>query len=219
MPRSPVALIAIVVIVLGGCAQRPSDFDYTAFIAAKPASLLVMPPQNDSPDVKATPAVWAQAVRPLAEAGYYVMPVGLVEAMLRQNGVNSAHDAAEIPYPKLREVFGADAAVYLTIQRYGAEYAVVDSRVRVEVTARIVDLRNGALLWKGEASATSSNSVGGGNLIGILVAAVVNQVVSSVADRSFDVAGDADRYLLGHGRRNGVLPGPRLPLPPEKPAQ
>jgi hypothetical protein len=218
MPRSPVALIAIAVAVLGGCAQRPSDFDYTAFTAAKPVSLLVMPPLNDSPDVKATPAVWAQAARPLAEAGYYVLPVGLVDGMLRQNGVNSAHDAAEIPYPKLREVFGADAAVYIRIHRYGAEYAVVDSRARVEVTARIVDLRNGALLWKGEAVATSSNSVGGGNLIGILVAAVVNQVVNSVADRSFDVAGDADRYLLGHGYRNGVLPGPRRPLPPEKPA-
>lgn len=201
----------LAMLVLAGCAERP-PYDYTAFKAAKPASLLVMPPVNDAPEVKATPAVWAQAARPLAEAGYYVMPVTLVEGMFRQNGVNTAHDAAEIPIQKLREVFGADAAVYLRIHRYGSTYAVVDSRTCVEVSATIIDLRSGVVLWRGGATAVAGNGMASNGLVGLLIAAVANQVVNSMTDRSYDVAGEADRILLGHGHRDGILPGPRLPV-------
>jgi len=103
---------------LGGCATKAPPRDYSAWMKAKPATLLVMPPVNDSPDVKATPSVWSHATRPLSEAGYYVLPVTLVDETFRQNGVHTASDAHDIPYPKLREVFGADAAVYIRVKRY-----------------------------------------------------------------------------------------------------
>ena len=76
--------------LLGGCATKAPSYDYAAFLRAKPASLLVMPPLNESPDIKASPSVWAQATRPLAEAGYYVLPVTLVDETFRQNGVSTA---------------------------------------------------------------------------------------------------------------------------------
>ena len=97
--------------LLEGCATKAPAYDYSAFQNSKPASLLVMPPVNESPDIKATPGVWAHATRPLAEAGYYVLPVTLVDETFRQNGVNSANEAQDIPHQKLREYFGADAAV------------------------------------------------------------------------------------------------------------
>ena len=131
--------------LLGGCATKAPSYDYAAFLRAKPASLLVMPPLNESPDIKASPSVWAQATRPLAEAGYYVLPVTLVDETFRQNGVSTPNDAQEIPYPKLREIFGADAAVYIRIKQYGTAYAVVVSDTRVAVVARIVDLRTGGV--------------------------------------------------------------------------
>lgn len=219
-PLRPLAAAAVLVAgcLLAGCAGRSTPVDYTAFIAARPASLLVMPPINNTPDVKATAAVWAHAARPLAEAGYYVIPAAAVEGMLRQNGVDSPHDAAGIPVAKLHEVFGADAAVYITIASYGTTYAVIDSQTRVEVAARIVDLRSGALLWQGRAAAASSSSGSSSGLTGMLVSALVSQVANTVADRSFEVAGDADRYLLGHGQRDGILAGPRRPQPEAKPA-
>ena len=124
--------------LLGGCASKVPAYDYAAFQQAKPVSLLVMPPVNESPDIKATPAVWAQATRPLAEAGYYVLPVTLVDETFKQNGVSSAIEATDIPYTKLRDFFGADAAVYLRVTKYGTSYAVVASETRVEVAARIV---------------------------------------------------------------------------------
>jgi hypothetical protein len=206
-----IALVAVV--FLSGCATKPAPYDYSAYHKARPASLLVMPPLNDSPDVKGTSAVWAQAVRPLAEAGYYVLPVTLVEETLRGNGVHSANDAHDIPYQKLRDVFGADAAVYIRVAKYGTSYKVVASETEVEVEARIVDLRTGVLLWQGKAAASSAeqSQQQQGGLVGLLVAAVVKQVLNTTADTAFGYAGVADARLLGV-RYNGVPAGPRSPL-------
>lgn len=212
--RVPLLAAAIGFALLTGCATRPAPYDYSAFNRAKPATLLVMPPVNDSPDVKATPAVWASATLPLAEAGYYVLPVTLVDETFRQNGVDTANDAHNIPYPKLRDFFGADAAVYIRVVKYGTSYAVLASETRVEAEARIVDLRSGELLWQGKAVATSAEQQqqNQGGLIGLLVAAVVQQVVGTATDAAYNYAGIASGRLLGAPRYNGVLPGPRSPL-------
>ena len=63
----------------GGCATKAPAHDYSAFMKAKPTTLLVMPPVNDSPEVNATHGVWSHATLPMAEAGYYVLPVTLVD--------------------------------------------------------------------------------------------------------------------------------------------
>lgn len=199
--------------VLAGCATPPPPYDYAAFQRAKPATLLVMPPLNDSPDVKATPAMWASATLPLAEAGYYVLPVTLVDETLRQNGVETASDAQEIPLPKLRDFFGADAAVYIKVTKYGTSYAVVSSETRVEAEAKVVDLRSGELLWQGKAAASSAEQQqqNQGGLIGLLITAVVKQIIGTASDAAYNYAGIASGRLLGAPRYNGMLAGPRSP--------
>ena len=205
--------------MLGGCATKVPPYDYSAFQKAKPASLLVMPPVNESPDIKATPGVWAQATRPLAEAGYYVLPATLVDETFRQNGVSSANEAHDIPYAKLRDFFGADAAVYIRVKKYGTSYAVVVSDTRVEVEARILDLRSGALLWEGKAVASSSEQQQQqSGLPALLLAALLHQVIGTATDAAFNYAGIADARLLGAPRYNGVIPGPRSPVAGQVPS-
>lgn len=211
---------ALAIALLSGCATRPAPYDYGAFQKAKPATLLVLPPVNDSPEVKATQSIWAHATRPLAEAGYYVLPVTLVDETFRQNGVTVADEAQQIPLQKLREVFGADAAVYLRVKQYGTSYAVVSSESRVTVEGQIVDLRSGELLWKGAATASSAEqqNQSQGGLVGLLVTALVRQIVSTASDESYKYAAIANARLLGAPRYNGVLPGPRSPQAGQIPA-
>ena len=163
--------------------------------------------------MQATPSVLAQMTLPLAESGYYVMPVSLVDETLKGNGVHTADEAQQIPVAKLREIFGADAGLYVKVTRYGAVYKVLNSETAVTLDAKLVDLRNGQLLWEGSASASSAeqqnNSQGG--LIGLLVKAVVDQIISSTTDRSHPMAGVASQRLLAAGRPNGLLYGPRSP--------
>jgi hypothetical protein len=206
----PIALVAALA-VLGGCANKPVPYDYAAFRQANPRTLLVLPPINDSPDVKASSSVWAQATLPLAEAGYYVLPVTLVDETFRQNGIQTANDAQDIPRAKLRDFFGADAAVYIKVTKYGTTYHVISSDTEVEAQARIVDLRSGALLWEGRAAASSSEQSDGNNSLAVLlVAAVVKQIINTTTDAAYGYAGIADSRLLGP-RINGVPPGPRSP--------
>ena len=205
--------IAALAIAMAGCAHKPAPYDYTAFALARPATLLVLPPVNDSPEVKASPAIWAQATLPLSEAGYYVLPVTLVDETFRQNGIQTANDAQDIPREKLRDFFGADAAVYIKVTKYGTSYHVVSSDTQVEAQARIVDLRSGALLWEGHALASSAEQgQGGGGLAVMLVSAIVKQIIATTTDASYGYAGIADSRLLGAPHYNGVLPGPHSPL-------
>ena len=206
-------MLAATLSMLAGCATKAPPYDYTAFLKAKPATILVMPPLNESPEVNATPGVWSHATAPLSEAGYYVLPITLVNTTFRENGVSNAHDAQDIPLAKLREVFGADAALYMKIKSYGTSYKFIASETRVEVESRLVDLRNGDLLWQGKAVATSAEEQqqSQGGLIGILVTAVVKQIMGTMTDASYKYAGIADYRMLGAPRYNGVLPGPRSP--------
>ncbi len=199
--------------LLGACAnvdKAPPD-PWPALREARPASVLVLPPINNSPDVEAPGSVMAQAVLPLAESGYYVMPVALVNETLRQNGVQTPNDAHEVPPQRLRQVFGADAALYLNVRAYGSVYRVISSDAVVTVEGRLVDLRSGRTLWTGSASASSAEQRGNqqGGLLGALLQAVVEQVASNFTDRNHQVAGVAMRRLLSSGSERGLLPGPR----------
>ena len=197
---------------LGACATPPAPRDYTAFKLSRPASMLVLPPVNETPDVKATYSVLSQVTLPLAEAGYYVLPVSLMDETFRQNGLNNAAEIHDVTAQRLREIFGADAAVYIKVKKYGTSYVVLSSETVVSAEARIVDLRNGQLLWQGSAAASSKESEGSsqGGLVGLLVKAVVSQILSTVTDASFGYAGIASQRLLA-AKKNGVLYGPRSP--------
>jgi hypothetical protein len=204
---------AMALLVLQGCATPPKPYDYTAYKEAKPASILVLPPINGTPEVQATPSVMAQVTQPLAESGYYVLPVSLVDETLKSNGMHTPDDAQQIPAAKLREIFGADAGLYVKVSRYGSVYKVLNSETAVTLEAKLVDLRNGQLLWEGSASASSAeqNNSSQGGLIGLLVKAVVDQIISASTDRSHPMAGLASQRLLAAGRPNGLLFGPRSP--------
>lgn len=196
---------------MSGCAPKKS-YDYTAFRQSKPKSILVLLPKNESPDVKAGYGVLSQVTLPLAEAGYYVFPVAVVDNTFKQNGVVNGEEMHGVSHQKLREIFGADAVLYLKVTEYGTSYQVINSDTRVAVSGELVDIRNGKLLWKGSAVASSSESDGsGGSLLGMLIQAAVDQIVNTMTDRSYKVAGIADARLLTPAAPAGMLYGPRSP--------
>ncbi len=200
-----------VVTLLCACAT-PKPHDYTAYKEARPTSMLVLPPVNDTPEIGATYGVLSQVTLPLSEAGYYVVPVSLMDETFRQNGLTQAADIHDVSTQKLRDIFGADAAVYIKVKSYGTSYAILSSETRVTVEARIIDLRSNQQLWQGSASASSAESDGANQagLVGLLVKAVINQIIGTVSDASFQYAGIANQRLLSP-RQNGLLYGPRSP--------
>lgn len=202
--------------VLSGCAthKAPPPYDYTLMKASKPRSILVLPPLNQTPEVRASYSMLAQVTQPLAESGYYVIPVTLMDETLRENGITEASDAHQLPAAKLQEIFGADAVLYITVTQYGSVFKVLDSATTVAANAKLVDLKTEGVLWAGKASASTAEQQNQqqGGLAGLLVAAVVKQIMSTVTDQSHPMAGVTSQRLLRAGRADGLLYGPRSPL-------
>lgn len=207
------AAVAGVVALMAGCAAPTKNVDYAAFKASKPRSIVVLPPLNESPDVGATYGMLSQVTVPLAEAGYYVLPVALVDETFRQNGLTAAGDIHGVPVAKLHDIFGADAALYVNITQYGTKYMVISSATVVTADAKLVDLRSGQTLWTGRASASSNegNNNSGGGIIGMLVTAAVTQIINSATDAGYKVAGTTSARLLSAGHPGSLLYGPRSP--------
>lgn len=205
---------ALAVVVLSGCATKPPvAYDYTEYKLSNPKSILVLPPINKTPEVRAPYSMLAQVTFPLAESGYYVLPVSLVDETLKENGVTQAQDAHELPSAKLREIFGADTALYITMTKYGTVYQVLDSHTTVSAEARLVDLKTDKVLWTGTATASTAEqqNQNQGGLAGMLITAMVKQIVGTVTDQSHPMAGLTSQRLLSAGRLNGMLHGPRSP--------
>lgn len=197
-------------LLLGGCAT-PVPKDYTAFRAAAPKTILVLPPKNSSPDVLATYGVYSQVQRPIAESGFYVLPISLVDEHFKTNGLTVSDDMHLIDGGKLREVFGADAALYIDIKNYGAKYYVLGSASVVTAEGRLVDLNTGKELWKGAATASSEEQSQGNNagLAGLLLTAIVKQVLATATDQSYTMAAIMNQRLLS--APGALMFGPRHP--------
>ncbi|RKU00796.1 hypothetical protein C7H84_24310 [Burkholderia sp. Nafp2/4-1b] len=202
-----------IVTLLSACAQPVKRPDYTAFKKSQPRSILVLPPVNETSDVAATYGLLSQMTLPLAESGYYVVPVAVMDETFKQNGLTNAAEIQQTPPAKLREIFGADAALYSKVSQYGTVYRVLASATVVSASAKLVDLRTGDVLWQGHASASSdeSGNNGGGSLIGMLVVAAVKQVANTLMDQSHDVAAFTSTRLLSAGPPSGILYGPHSP--------
>jgi len=207
-----------IVIFFSGCFSMPKD--YPDFGQSRPRSILVMPPLNNSVDVSASAVFLAASTRPLAESGYYVIPVTLSHEMFRQNGIYTAADANAISSARLYEIFGADCALYITILRFGTVFQLVRSVVQAEASAKLVDLKTDQILWSGYVfieenpsdSYTVDPSVGFlAQVLFIVGSAVIDQIANNLSNASYDVGFRAAEALLDARYQSGLPYGPYHP--------
>jgi len=201
-------------LLLTGCVPHKKPYDYSAFRASKPASILVLLADNKAPDVNASHSFTSQVTRPLAEAGYYVFPVAVVEETFQQNGLTSGHEVQAVSTQRLHEIFNADSALYISVTDYGTSYQVIQSVTRVTATARLVDLRSGKEIWQGFATANDAEdgNNNNGGIIGMLVTAAVKQIASNVSDKAHTIADVTSARLLAQNEQGGLLTGPRYKI-------
>jgi len=199
-------IIAMQGLLVGACATLP---DHTNFRRHRPRSILVLPPLNESTAVEATYGYLSTVTLPLAEMGYYVFPVAVIDLFMKENGMPTAGEMHQAPLDKIRQIIGADAVLYVTVEQYGTKYVVISSNTIVRVRARLVDTRTRTLLWEGKANA-QQGSGGSGSLLADAIAAVIHQAVSTATDKAHDVSRTANIMLLTD-EKYGLLYGPYHP--------
>jgi hypothetical protein len=168
----------------------------------------VLPPLNESTDTRGTYGYLSTVTRPLAEMGYYVYPVMVVDQFMKENGLPGAGEMHQVPLDKIKDIVGADAVLYITLKQYGSKYQVITSTTIVIATAKLVDVKTGLTLWEGTANVQQSSS--SGNIIADLVVAAVDQAINSSTDQAHDLSRMANIQMLTT-KDHGLLYGPHFP--------
>lgn len=192
----------VILAALAGCKTLPPK-DYTEFKKSNPRSILVLPPLNESSEVLAPYSVLTTVTRPLSELGYYVIPVVMTDQFLKENGMSVSAEMHQAPLNKLQSIFGADAVLYISIEKYGSKYQLLASNTMVHVRANVVDARTAAVIWEGHAQTVYAGQSG-------LIQALVEQVINKLVDQAHQVAAMASFQLL-------TTPGQGLPIGPRHP--
>jgi hypothetical protein len=195
-------------LLLGGC-QTTKPYDYTNFRAHPPRSILVVPPLNESTELEGTYSYLSTVSRPIAERGYYVFPVAVVDQFLKENGMPTSGEMNQIPARKIGQITGADAVMFIDLRQYGSKYVVLNSVTTVEVLAKLVDTRTETILWEGRGFAQQSGS-GSGSLLADMIAAAITQAINKKTDTAHKVSRLANGKLF-FSENTGLPYGPYSP--------
>ena len=194
-------------LMLSACNTTPVVYDYDKFRHHRPQSILVLPPQNETNEVLAPYKYFSTISRPLGECGYYVFPVAVIDALMKENGMPSAHEMHQVPLDKIDQIIGADAVLYVTIEEWGQKYIVIDSVTIINTRFKLVDVKTGTVIWDGKQSHRMGSGGVGGDPIAMLITAAVSQIVNYLSDKTVKVARQANILAVSNSN-TGLLVGP-----------
>ncbi len=202
-------LVLILAIFISGCASVPKK-DYAKFYSANPRSILIVPVINKSVNVDAPNYFLSSIAVPVAEQGYYVFPVNMIKRVLEDDGLSDADLVHNASVEKLASLFGADAVLYISIQRWDARYLILSTTITVELKYVIKDGKTGETLWEDlrHVQYTPSSSSSGNPLADLVVMAVVS-AIEKAAPNYMPLAHQANQATFKYPGP-GIPPGPYL---------
>ncbi len=196
------ALVAFLTISLSGCAnQIDNKRDLSSFSAASPRSILVVPSINKSLDVDAPSYLLTTLTIPLAEKGYYVFPVHTVKTVLEQEGFYEGERIHAQPPETLAKMFGADAVLYVTINRWDARYVILSTVVTVDFDYRMVS-KTGVTIWEAKKTmqySPNNNAQQGASPLAILISAAITAAATRAAPNYLPLTKQANNEVFLSG--------------------
>ncbi len=200
-------LAMFVFVSLTGCATMATK-DYTKFNNASPKSILIVPVVNRSVEVAAPDYFLSTISIPIAERGYYVFPVHMIKRVLEDDGLSDADLVHNAPTEKLCELFGSDAVLYISIEKWEAKYMVFTTQVTVELSYILKDGQTGEELWaEKQQMVYVPQNQSTGHPLGDLIVMAVNAAVTKAAPNYLPLAQQANNNAFSY-------PGPGIPNGP-----
>jgi hypothetical protein len=202
---------ALAATTLPGCATTaPKPKDYSAFQAAAPRSVLIVPVVNRSVDVDAPGYFLSTLTIPVAERGYYVFPVDMVKHLLEENGMADADLVHQADPMKLCSLFGSDSILYVSIERWDARYMVLTTQVTVEFDYQLKDCKTGDLLWSERKAMVYSpqQNQNSGSPLATLISMAVSAAITKAAPNYMPMAHQANNAVFAYPNGPGIPAGP-----------
>jgi len=217
MQLSKVCLLVCLVLLVGCTAVPVQTYDYSAFEQSNPKSILIIPPLNESVEVEAPYVFLSTISRIVAEKGYYVFPVAVIDNYFKGNGLPTTVEMNTARVDKLVEHINPDAIMYVNINRWGQKFEIVQSRAVVDVDIRLIDSDTGTTIWESSAYAQeASNASNGGSLLEIILGAMLGQMAGSAVDNTQHLSRQANNAAV-NDEHFGLPNGPYLPVEEPQP--
>lgn len=206
-----VTLAALALALLSACVAPPPPKDYTAFHAADPHSILIVPAVNRSVYVNAPDYLLSTIARPVAERGYYVFPVNLVKRVLEDDGLADADLVHNGDVTRLGELFGCDSVLYVSVERWDSQYAVLSTATTVELAYVLKDAHSGEKLWDYKVKVVYQPQANSGGGIGGLIAQAVVAAIEKADPNYMPLARQANATAVTRAHQ-GLPAGPYIDL-------
>ena len=203
------AAMIIMASVMAACAAPQAKKDYANYPAGSPRSILIPPVVNNTVAVDASRYFLSTIPIPVANHGYYIFPVNLVRGVMNEEGLSDANMVHAADPAVLGGLFGADAILYITINRWETQYLLVSATTTVSFTYVLKSGRTGEELWRGSATMSKSSEEDvqedseqsdGDSWLNDLIEQVVEQAVSAAVQTAapdyMPLARQANRQAL-----------------------
>jgi len=193
MNRIAVVVFATAVLFLSGCATMNPISKKDAFpkmYQEHPASILVVPAVNNSTAADAPDLYSSTILEPLANSGYYVLPIEVTTEILRREGIQNGAQLVDVPAQKFGELFGSDAVLFVSINSWDTNYYVIGGNVTVGLSFTLKSTKTNEMLWHYNDVVvldTSGDSNNGGGLIGLLIGTAIKTAMQDYVTVARDV--------------------------------
>ena len=149
-----------------------------------PSAILVLPPINQTTAANAKEYYSTTIQEPLSFTGYYVFPYEVTADILKMEGIYDTELLTNVPLPKFREYFGADAVLFTTIKKWDLSYIVIASTLTVSVDCQLKSTHSDQVLWEynGTVVVDLSGGNSGGGIAGLIAKAIVAAINTATAD-------------------------------------
>lgn len=197
MKRLTAILVAAVALTACGTTTSTTTRgeQYAQMYEKMPASILVMPPINNSTNVDAKDLLYTAISRPLAEAGFYVVSPLLAMEILKAESAYDAELFVDSDLKPFNKVFGVDAVLFTEIKSWAKQ----GFGIRTDIRMFIRSAYNGEIIFDRSCNLYLDLNLSSSNSSNSLLVSLVGLAASAINTAATDhivAARKANEYIL-----------------------
>lgn len=177
-------ILGIVTLLVSSCAHNITRGEqYAKMYEEMPASIVVMPPINQTNHVEAKDYFYTTLYAPLCEKGYYVFSPMMIMDMFQSESAYDAEMFIEGDLSQFRNVLGADAAMFTIIKSW--KRSTMGGTLTAGVEYILRSTKTGETLYRREGLIKVDTSVGsgGGGIFGALASIAATAINTAATDK------------------------------------
>ncbi|WP_217697833.1 GNA1162 family protein [Shewanella sp. UCD-KL21] len=178
-------LISItLVFLMSGCAATTTTKEAAfpdMYSDVNRQTMLIVPVINETTAAEAPDFLNATVAQPLADKGYYVLPVPIVSNIFKEAGIIDGTQLQGIPFSTYKDKFGAESVLFIKLKTWETNYMVIAGNVTVGMEYVLVSAETNNVLWSYQNTFVLDTSGSSGNLIAdIIVTAIATAATDYV---------------------------------------